>query len=154
HMHLYFPPHAFVRDVRITITPLTAALVPERLDNGATRVWMGDSLEWGGADLLKPGILDISYNASSDVPFGLSPLGAGGAWERSGGTVDRGRKGLSSRVSGPGRGAVFAERGRQGTEGGLAALALVPRVFSPGGRFGSRDLAISFTLGRPAPIAI
>src|SRR5262249_13960148 len=66
----------------------------------------------------------------------------------------RARKVLSSRVSGPGRYALFAERGRQGTEGGLAALALVPRVFSPGGRFGSRDLAISFTLGRPAPIAI
>ena len=55
---------------------------------------------------------------------------------------------------GPGRYAVFTQPQPLVVGRGLSLLSFSPRVFSPAGGFGGRELSISFTLGQSAPVSV
>ena len=154
-LHLYFPPHAFTRDARVSLTALTAEAVPDSLDGGG-RLLPGYEIGWSGGELTKPATLELSYAVAAQVPG--TPLlyasGADSAWRRLGGTVDAAARRLSAPLRAPGRYALFARAGVASGVGGISIVALTPRVFSPGGGFADQQVAISFALGRPGAVTV
>jgi len=151
-LHLYFPPHAFDQDALVTIA--AAASVTDTLPSGAIRVLPGYDVSWSAASLRKPATLALSTAGKAPVPGTLAVYfsATGLAWQRLGGTSDNGKVSLT--VLAPGRYALFAESGVITGSGTLSGLAFTPRVFSPTGSFADREVGISFTLGRPAPVTV
>lgn len=154
-LHLYFPPHAFTRDARVTLTALTREAVPNSLDGGG-RLLPGYQIDWSGGELTKPATLELSYAAAPPVSGtpALYVSGADSAWRRLGGTVEADARRISAPLEAPGRYALFDEAGVASGVGGLSIVALTPRVFSPGGGFADRQVAISFTLGRSGAVTV
>jgi ligand-binding sensor domain-containing protein len=60
-VHLYFPPHGFDRDTEVNIVSLSESDVPDTLESGARLVFSGYEISWGGAELAKAAILEMSY---------------------------------------------------------------------------------------------
>jgi hypothetical protein len=153
-LHLYFPPHAFTRDALVGIVALPDSAVPDSLGSGRRKLLPGYELSWTAGELAKPATLEWSYAGAATEPGTpvLYALGADSSWQRLGGTVDAGARRISAPLTAAGRYALFAETGAVRGTGGLAIVALTPRVFSPQGGFASRQAAISFTLGRPGAV--
>ena len=173
--HLYFPPHAFEKDAVVTVTPAVDPSVPARtLPAGTIQLLGGYDIEWGGAPLMKPARLEFSYATggagAAAASRGAAGSDAGGArqaaehlalyrssngtWERIGGTTDPSAARVSLAITAPGTYALFVETGVISGPGTLSSLAFTPRVFSPTGGFADRELGISFTLGRAAPVTV
>src|SRR5262245_45929571 len=74
-------------------------------------------------------------------------------WQRLGGTVD-GRDRISLSTKTPGRHALFADHGGPPGSDALVSLSFTPRVFSPTGGFGNREVGIGFTLGRSGAVTV
>ena len=156
--HVYFPPHAFDEDTEVGIVQLAEADVPDTLAGGTRLVLAGYEILWGSSVLQKAATLQMSLagagSSSEDERLALYFLGAGSSWERLGGTVEASGQSISSAVSEAGRYAVFAEAAEVSGSGGIAGLALTPRVFSPGGTFASSEAAVSFVLGRAGAVTV
>src|SRR5262249_48307583 len=76
-----------------------------------------------------------------------------GSWQYLGGAPTGAGAPLSVPLSTPGRYALFTG-GTPASTSGLGPIALAPRAFSPHGNFGSREVAIGFSLGRPASVDV
>jgi hypothetical protein len=157
-VHLYFPPHAFVRDTEVGISALSDADVPDTLAGGVRCVLTGYELSWTGSTLEKAATLELllsgAGSSSEGETLALCFLGSGSSWERLGGTVEASGQSISSAVSRAGRYAVFAGAAQAPGSGALAGLALTPRVFSPGGTFATSEAAVSFVLGRAGAVTV
>ena len=153
--HLYFPPHAFAQDAIVMVTAAAAGSVPGTLPSGAAKVADGYDMEWASS-LQKFARFTMSY-AGASVPAGTlalyrSPDGTN--WERLGGTVDASAKSISLAVSAPGHYALFADNGAGAGTATLSPIAFTPRVFSPSGAFADKEVGISFSLGKAAPVTV
>jgi hypothetical protein len=168
-VHLYFPPRAFARDTEVLVMPLARSTMPDTLENGAVRVLPGYEISWGGADLVKPAMLEMSYagpeallsdpssNAQqvpADGTLALYILGADSTWQRVGGTVDASTQHISSPLREPGRYAIYADAGGMLGPSTLSNIAVTPRAFSPRGSFANEEASISFTLGRSGSVTV
>jgi hypothetical protein len=160
-VHMYFPPHAFARDAVVTISALADSLVPEELPGGARRALSGCEVSWGGVALEKPATLDISFAGLelTGPAAGLAFywLGADSTWHRVGGTADTETERISAVIPGAGRYGVFEDTPASAAAAdihGLAQFTLTPRVFSPQGAFGDREVSIGFSLGKPTPVTV
>jgi ligand-binding sensor domain-containing protein len=176
-VHVYFPPHAFARETEVDIVALSDTDAPDTLANGARRLLAGYEVSWGAAVLDKPATLEMSYGGAeplpADSPMGNSSLqatdgqappaeglpviyvlDADSIWSRLGGTADPSATRISAPLTRPGRYAVFTEGQGVPGAGTLSALQVTPRAFSPRGAFATEEAAISFTLGRPAPVTV
>jgi len=154
--HLYFAPHSFVGDAVVTIGQLDSTSVPDRLPSGALGARNGYHISWSGVTLEKQARLDLSYRGG-ELPSGTPAVfvsGDGMAWRRLGGTWEKDERRLTLAISEPGRYAIFTESGDVAGESRLSEIAFTPRVFSPSGTFADRQVGISFTLGRPAPVSV
>jgi hypothetical protein len=159
--HMYFPPHAFARDAVVTITALTDSVVPEELPGGARRALTGYDISWGGVVLNKPVSLDVSFAGLE--PTGMAAglafywFGADSTWHRIGGTADAETERISTIIPGAGKYSLFEDTPASAAATdihGLAQFTLTPRVFSPQGAFGDREVSIGFSLGKPAPVTV
>ena len=153
--HLYFPPHAFAQDAVVVVTAAAAGSVPGTLPGGVTKVADGYEMDWAGS-LQKSARFTMSYAGASIAAGTLalyrSPDGT--HWERLGGTVDPSTKSISLAVSAPGRYALFADNGAGAGTATLSPIAFTPRVFSPSGAFADKEVGISFSLGKAAPVTV
>jgi hypothetical protein len=151
-LHLYFPPHAFVEDALVTITPTGSAT--DTLPSGAVQVLPGYEITWSAANLQKPATLEFSTVGMAPVPGSLAIYSSpdGTSWHRLGGTRESEKVSLIFQDAG--RYALFAESSVPEGAGSLSALSFTPRVFSPTGAFASQAVGISFTLGRAAPVTV
>jgi len=142
--------------------------------------WAGGSFPgsfdqpWSGGSLRKPAAMSFTLSAPDLATAGqrgasahlaaYDSIGAS-SWQPLGGTMENGEVTLP--ITQPGRYALFAEtsvitskplvelvKGGSSGHPTLADLAFTPRVFSPTGAFASREVGISFTLGRPAPVTV
>ena len=155
-LHLYFPPHAFGADARVTINPVAPGSVPETLPTGALRVMPGFDVGWQGSTLEKPARLELSLagvdQGSLAGPPAIHHSADGATWERLGGTVEGER--ITLAVSAGGRYALFAGGTSPAGNAALSSLSFTPRVFSPSGTFSDRRVGIAFTLGRPGSVTV
>ena len=150
-LHLYFPPHAFDQDARVTIVGGTA---PDALSSGAVRVQPDYAVDWGSAALRKGATLEFSTTGRGAGPGSLAVYFShdGSNWRRLGGTSEPGKVSLVVREAG--HYALYAETGIAEGAATLSDLSFTPRVFSPAGTFASGQLAIGFTLGRSSPVTV
>jgi ligand-binding sensor domain-containing protein len=156
-IHLYFPPRAFPDDAVVSVTPAdpppTMALPP-----AAVAVTAGYGIAWSVGPLAKTATLEFALPDSLLLPADATPaiyLGHGDeGWTRLGGTFDASRRVIGAPIVGPGRYAIVLDAGAGSGTGGIDALELTPRVFSPSGGFASTSAAISFTLARPASTTV
>ncbi len=155
--HFYFPPHAFREDALVTLAPNPDTAVPDTISSGAVRVLAGYDVGWS-AKLLKSARLELALpggTAAQGTPVVYASMD-GATWHRIGGTLVGDPAGhIALALTEAGRYAVFAE-GSPPTGGPktLSTLSFTPRVFSPSGTFADREVAISFALGRPAPVTV
>lgn len=156
-VHLYLPPHGLSEDADVIIAPIPPVDVPETLPDGAVRALPGYELSFGAAVLQKPITLELAYAGTTLPPGtpGLYHQAGTGQWQRVGGSrVGEGQR-IAAAVTSAGRYALFTEVGTApGGVSALSALSLTPRVFSPGGSFGDRRVAIGFDLEREAPVTV
>jgi ligand-binding sensor domain-containing protein len=151
--HLYFPPHAFRQDARVTIAALdtTGSSAPP-----AGSVLAGYSIAWGGVPLEKAATLEFAVTeslASSARPvLYVSPPGQ--EWQRLGGTWNGSSRTIVAPIREPGRYAVITGEGGMPGEGSLSRLTLTPRAFSPRGTFAASHVAIGFSLGRAGAVTV
>jgi hypothetical protein len=156
-IHLYFPPRAFPDDAVVSVTPAgpppATALPP-----AAVAVTTGYGIAWSVGPLAKTATLEFALPDSLLLPADATPaiyLGHGDeGWTRLGGTFDASRRVIGAPIVGPGRYAIVLDAGAGSGTGGIDALELTPRVFSPSGGFASTSAAISFTLARPASTTV
>ena len=150
-VHLYIPPHGFDGDANVTIDRDTSSSAPTTLPDGAVRQGDAWTIGWTGARLVKDALLEMrsSGTEASAIYVEATP----GNWTRLGGTSSGSGAPLSLALTAPGRYAVFTG-GSGAPSGALGVISLVPRAFSPQGTFGSRDVAISFTIGRPGAVTV
>jgi len=156
-IHLYFPPRAFPDDAVVSVTPAdpppTTALPP-----AAAAVATGYGIAWSVGPLAKTATLEFALPDSVVLQMKATPaiyLGHGDeGWTRLGGTYDPLRRVIGAPITGPGRYAIVLDAGAGSGSGGLSALELTPRVFSPAGGFAGTSAAISFTLARPASTTV
>jgi len=150
--HLYFGPHSFGEDTRVTVTRVSA--LPESLPTGEHRLGDGFRIFWdpevapkhpGRAERsllgLSPGSRDFSIYRSQD----------GSSWNRVGGTVAD--QAIQLPITQTGFYAVFTNLSATVTASS-SKIRFTPRVFSPSGTFADREVGISFSLPRPAPVTI
>jgi ligand-binding sensor domain-containing protein len=151
-VHLYFPPHAFSDDAIVSIAGLDMASGPGTPPGPAlSRAY---DIAWS-APILKPGTLEMKQAGAASA--GATPTlyrWQTGTWSRVGGTVDGAANAVSAPLGTPGRYALFSAPVDPGGAGGLTALSLTPRVFSPTGGFASASVGIAFTLPRPAATTV
>jgi ligand-binding sensor domain-containing protein len=153
--HAQFPPRAFANDATVALDPVDPAGLPA-LPVGPRSASGTFAISWAAAPLAKPAILDLRPNAS--VARGAASvyfLPTGGAtWEGIGGTSDAATGRIACRMER--EGAYTLVTGGSAAAGGaaIAALRVVPRVFSPRGAIASGDVAIAFTLGRAGPVTV
>ena len=156
-IHLYFPPRAFREDAVVSVTPAdpppATALPPS-----AAAVTAGYGIAWSVEPLAKTATLEFALPDSVVLQANATPaiyMGHGDeGWTRLGGTFDAARRVVSTPVTAPGRYAIVLDAGGGSGTGGIAALELTPRVFSPSGGFAGTSAAISFTLARPASTTV
>jgi hypothetical protein len=156
-VHLYFPPRAFPKDAVVSVVSADP-LSPTMLPAGAQAVTPGYDIFWSVEALMKPATLeftlpDSSLSGASGKPAIYVGHGDEG-WTRLGGTYDPGSRKLAAAITGTARYAVVMDGGASGEAGGISALTLTPRVFSPSGAFASGSVAISFSLARPASATV
>jgi len=158
-VHLYFPPHAFDKDALVSIAQ--AESESDTLPSGAVQVLPAYDISWGGGTLRKPATMRVAFSGAGSTVAGprgafehLSVYDSAGSsgWERLGGTV--GNADVALTITQPGRYALFVESGVISGSGTLGALAFTPSVLSQKGAFADREVGISFTLGRPAPVTV
>ena len=152
--HVYFPPHAFDRDVVVQIDPAAA---PDSLPGKAHRIGEAREVSWPGARLSKPATLELSLSGVVVTPGAVVAIHhrrPDGSWDRTGGTADGPRGIVSAAVQSAGSYALFAESPAPTGAGSLLALSLTPRVFSPRGAYASADVAIAFTLGGAGTVTV
>jgi hypothetical protein len=155
----YFPPHAFRAGAEVTIDALVAGDL-ETLPEGATRFLTGWAIGWDdreGPRLPKTGVLRMQaalVEPETADSTALYLFTAGQGWRRLGGT----REGDGCVISAPfdeqGSYALLVETGDTSVGGGLSALSMTPRVFSPRGTYADDEVAISFSLGRPSAVTV
>jgi hypothetical protein len=153
--HLYFAPHSFDEDAVVSVQPVPPDSVPPSLPVGAIKVLDGFDLSWASA-LRKPARLEISTAgvSASGGTLAIYHSTPGSAWTRAGGTFEEGAQRMSLEVQSPGRYAMFTDLGPTSGAGRLGSITFTPRVFSPSGSFSDRQVAIAFTLGRPAAVTV
>jgi len=156
-LHLYFPPRAFPDDAVVSVTPAGPPPAPA-LPPSAVAVTPAYGIAWSVGPLAKTATLEFALPDSLPAHGGASPaiyLGNGDeGWMRLGGTLDAARRVISTPITSPGRYAIVLDAGAGPGTGGIAALELTPRVFSPSGGFAGTSAAISFTLARPAATTV
>lgn len=144
--HLYFPPGAFSRDATVVLESGAPMGTPPP---GAIPLTPAYAVTWTGGTLNKPAVLDAGFEPGL-VPGGLATvvfvMGADSLWSPLGGTASNGR--VACEVKGAGTYAAFATTPIASGAEILSGVRLSPRVFSLNGRFGARELAVSFSLGR------
>jgi ligand-binding sensor domain-containing protein len=156
-VHLYFPPRAFPDDANVIIDVLSNEDVPDTLDGGARRAMAGYRIGWGGSALQKAATMSLSVTDSlldGDLGTLAVYLKVGVDWLRLGGTVDVAAGTISLPVDIPAEYAVFLEDDVPEAGGGVQALAVTPRVFSPAGGFADDEVGIGFSLGRSGPVTV
>jgi ligand-binding sensor domain-containing protein len=151
-VHVYFPPNAFDADPLISVDSTATPAAPDTLGGNAIRVSAGWTIGWTGASLLKPGTLELRPNAAGSAPAIWRDDG-GGNGTRLGGTVEQGGA-LAITLSSAGRYAVYENGPVPSGSGGIIALALTPRAFSPTGTFAAREISIGFTLARSGTVNV
>ncbi len=150
--HLYFPPNAFDADPVVNVDSVTAGGAPDTLPGGPLRRGPAWSIGWTGGALRKDGVLELRPWAGGGDLAVWRRQGAG-AWERLGGSPQDGGA-LALTLSGPGQYALFAQPPAAAPGGGLSALTLTPRAFSPRGGFATSEVAIGFSLARPGAATV
>jgi ligand-binding sensor domain-containing protein len=156
--HLYVPPHSVPRDATVSLIPISPDSLPAAATSGGRSFVCGIVLDWGGVTPLKDALLDLHWasgQASGD-PARLAVYGEGqdSVWRRLGGTVAMDSRVVSLALRDGGRYALMAGVPPTTTAGDLSAMNILPRVFSPHGRFGTAQASISFVLGRSGPVTI
>jgi ligand-binding sensor domain-containing protein len=144
--HVYFPPNAFDADPTVSIDSTGTPAAPDTLGGNAIRVSAGWTIGWTKASLIKPGTLELRPNRSG-AALAIWRDDGGGQGTRIGGTAQQSGA-LAITLSSAGRYAVYAEGAVPSGSGGILALALTPRAFSPTGTFAAREASIGFTLAR------
>ena len=156
-IHLYFPPRAFPDDAVVSVTPADAPPA-SALPPSAVAATAGYGIAWSVEPLSKTATLEFALPDSVILQADATPaiyLGHGDeGWTRLGGTFDASRRVIGTPITGPGRYAIVLDAGAVPGSGGIAALELTPRVFSPSGGFAGTGAAISFTLARPASATV
>ena len=152
-VHVYIPPLALDNTVKVSIDPADPATMPASLPDGGVRVGEGWAVAWPGATLTQPGVLEMRAPVGETRALAIYKEESGSGWTRLGGAATAPGAPLSVPLTGPARFALFAG-GTPAGGAGLSGLSLSPRAFSPQGSFGSRDVAIGFTLGRPGGVSV
>ncbi len=155
--HLYFPPHAFLEDAVVIVTPVDRGSVADTLAMGAVLVDPGYEFAWSGGSLEKPARLRMSYAGGTGAPTGALALYHSANrtdWERLGGTASAEERVIEVAIERPGFYALFADQGAPSGPRTVSGLAFTPRVFSPTGGYADREVGISFTLGRPGVVTV
>jgi len=154
-LHLYVPPNGFTEDAVVTIRALSGDQeIPPVLSGAGAPVGTGYELSWAGGRLRKPATLDVSLagvTSGTGVPA-IYRSADGTNWSRLGGTRSDGK--LSLAIQDPGRYALYLDSGAPLGGRTVSALSFTPRVFSPAGTYGNRDVGIAFTLGRPGSVTV
>lgn len=145
--HLYFPPNAFDADPVVSVDSVAAGGAPDTLPGGAIRRGPAWTIGWTHGPLRKDGLLELRPWTAGGALAVWRRQGAG-AWRRLGGSPQDGGA-LALTLDAPADYALFAEASPPAAAGGLAALTLTPRAFSPRGGFATSDVAIGFSLARP-----
>ena len=152
-VHVYVPPLALDADATVTLDQDAGTSVPATLPDGAARVGAAWAIRWTGGNLVHPGVLDLRAPAGETRPLAIYGEAVAGTWQYLGGAPVAAGAPLSVPLSAPGRYALFTGGTAAGTTG-LGPISLAPRAFSPGGTFGSREVAIGFALGRPGNVDV
>ena len=150
--HLYFPPNAFDADPVVSVDSLAVGAAPDTLPGGAVRRGPAWAIGWTNGVLSKDGVLELRPWAAGGALAAWRRTGAG-PWTRLGGSPQEGGA-LALTLGGPGEYALFGEAAAPVSGGGLAALTLTPRAFSPRGGFATSDVAIGFSLARPGSATV
>jgi hypothetical protein len=150
-VHVYVPPHGFDDEATVSLEPDTIATAS--LPDGASLAAPGWQLTWGQAQLVRPGILEMRVPTGESRPLAVYTERTPGTWVRLGGAPTAVGAPLAVSLTAPGRYALYAG-GAPGFTSSLGSISLVPRAFSPRGSFGSRDVAIGFTLGRSGSVSV
>ena len=158
-IHLYFPPRAFPDDAVVSVTAAADSLPATALPPSAVAITPAYDIAWSVGPLSKTATLEFALSDSLLASRAGPPaiyLGRGDeGWTRLGGTLDAAGRSIGAPITGPGRYAVVLDGGAGvGGTGGIAALEMTPRVFSPSGGFAGASTAISFTLARPASTTV
>jgi hypothetical protein len=134
--------------------------VPDTLGSGAHRVLSGYDISWGDVTLAKAATLEMSYHEARAAKLQLEGTpslhfsGPDSTWQRIGGTEDADQATISCPLTTAGRYALFLDPADVGGAASLSPLSMTPRVFSPEGSFAADEVAISFELGRSAPVTV
>ena len=151
-VHAYFPPLGFDRDATVSIDADTSGAAPPTLPDGATLRGPAWRIDWGKARLSHDGVLDLTVPAGVTQPLAVY-YSAGGTWTRRGGAGTSAGAPITVPLSTAGRFALYAG----GTPLGIITdvpISVIPRAFSPRGSFGSREVAISFTLRLSGSVSV
>ncbi len=152
--HLYFPPRAFAEDAVVSVVSADAPGAVS-LPAGASVASPAFDVFWSVPQLDKPATLDLAVNdTSSTGSIAIWMEHGGEGWTRVGGTLDPARGRIAAAITGAGRYVLLHDTGTPGGPGGIGALELTPRVFSPSGTFADRSVAISFTLARAGAASV
>jgi ligand-binding sensor domain-containing protein len=149
--HAYFPPGAFDADATVNVDSLAAGALPDTLPGGAVRAGTAWSVTWTGGNLLKAATLDLRP-APGAVNVGIYREDSPGQWRHVGGSPRNGA--VSLEITAPGRYALYSGLPAAGPTRRLSAISLSPRVFSPSGAYGGREIAIAFTLSQPGAATV
>jgi ligand-binding sensor domain-containing protein len=155
--HLYLPPQALERDVtvvidsiRVATLDLPAAAVPVR----------AFEISWEDLSLLpfKSGVLELAAPEPAEggeaAIYWQASGNSGSSWTRLGGTLNDGETSISVAILEPGVYLLALDGGGTPAGSDLGAISLSPRAFSPHGGYGSREIAVSFSLPRAAPVTV
>ncbi len=134
------------------VDSLAAGARPDTLAGGEIRHSAAWKIHWAGANLAKPGVIEMRPAApGAGLAIWRDP--GSGVWSRLGGTIEPDGR-LTITLPDSGAYAVFAGGTPPTSRGGLSGLALTPRAFSPRGDFASRDVAIGFSLARSGSVTV
>ncbi len=169
-VHLYFPPDGFDRDAIVNVDAVVDASLPDNVPGGGVRVGAIWDIGWSGGTLAKDAVLElrqgaVAYPSATKVgpslavpppppPSAIYVAQPDHTWRRLGGTRVEGTWGLELPLSAPGRYALFADATPGPVAGGVSALSLTPRAFSPRGAYARSDVAIGFTLARGGSVTV
>ncbi len=160
--HFYFPPHAFASGTNQAVVVLAPAdTAGSGLPPGTAKLDTLYDVDWQPELLAHDAVVDFAAPAAAagaDVPA-LWRWRAADGWQRLGGVRDGGRVTSATRL--PGRFALLAGGAVPAHPGGVLALSIAPRVFSPAGVAqpvapgpSGGGVAIAFELARAAPATI
>ena len=150
-VHAYFPPNAFNADPLVSVDSTASPAAPDTVAGVGIRAGAAWTIGWTGADMSKPGVLELRPWAPVATQIWRDDGAAG--WTHLGGTAQPGGA-MAIDLSAPGRYALFSSGAAANLSGGLSNLTLTPRAFSPNGNFAAREVAIGFMLARPGDYTV